>query len=183
MKAFLTLLISISFLTYSIAQEQAETAKNKLRFTIGTVINAEDPISSSTVWDINLQLDYQRRITNSIYGGIKLSSFMLDEQSYVLVSPCIYSTLLTRENTNLILATNLGYAFSEHQAQDGIDWGGVNLGVGLENNYAIGSGDDLELGFGLSYFLQERKYQSIFSSIQSNMKHVLGFNVIFTKKF
>lgn len=184
MKLFFVLALSVLSFSHVIAQQQTESHNNKIKLKIGSIINAERILSSSNViFGLSVQIDYQRKISNAIYGGIKAQYFTLDNSNYLLFSPCIYSTIVAKENANLILISSLGYSFSDNQYASGMNWGGVNLGLGLENNYLISKNKNIELGFGLNYFLQERKYENFFGFLDSEMKHALGINVCLTKNF
>lgn len=167
----------VCLLSQSTAQE-TEQENYKLRLGVGTVANAERLSSAaSTKWGISAQFDFQREISRLVYGGLKLHYFNLDMDNYLLISPCIYTGLIDREHINLILVSNIGYSFSDDRVETGVNWGGVNLGLNLENNYKLVEKTRLELGYSFGYFLQERKYRTFLGTLDSDMMHAFVFNL------
>lgn len=176
--------LGVCLLCSFIARAQTTAVQHKLGLKLGTVVNAETLFRSTDVdFGVSTGIHYQRRLSPSVYGGAKAQYFTLDDAQYFLLSPCLYTGLIEREDMKVMLISNLGYAFSDNQTENGMNWGGVNMGLGLENNYTLGKNRNMEFGVGLHYFLQERKYRTLLNLIDSDMKHVFGLSLYLVRRF
>ncbi|MBD79526.1 MAG: hypothetical protein CL840_11465 [Crocinitomicaceae bacterium] len=184
MRILSLVILNLFILISSCAYGQSEVEKNRIKLSGGTIVNAETLFSSSSAtWGPGFQIDYQRRISDPVFVGLKVHYFNLDNLNYLLFAPGVYSSLIQKEKVSLILISHIGYALGEHTTEVGNNWGGVNLGLGVEYAHLINKDNNLGISISINYFLQEKKYRGIFGLIASDMKHAFGFNIGLNKGF
>lgn len=176
MKFSFCLLFFTVLITFQLNAQESKKSSSFILKT-GAVVDAEQ-FNNLDNGNLGLRVSFlsSYSISEHVELGNLFEYYLLKDSYFLPIGINLRSELFSRK-AKLNAETKIGYSFANRPGEDGMNWGGVFLGAGLEYYRQISKNERLALLISIDYNLQERKYRTVFQTIDSNMMHLLGASV------